>query len=103
LPAIAEISALEGEEGGEMNVKFNKYNVSDGKIKARVFYAIDNRIDGKRCVTIYAKDHTGDLHKIFDNEVIDTDYFEKGRVVLFQDHPLYPAALAKALINHPPR
>jgi len=80
-------------------VKFNKYNVScieTGK-KARVHYSVDNRTDGRKCVTIYAKDYTNDLRDIIpvgyeNNTDSMTDYFEKGRVVLFEDHPLYAIA-----------
>ena len=45
-------------------MKFNKYNVSDGQNKARVHYSLDNRIDGRKCVTIYAKDYINKLHEI---------------------------------------
>ena len=78
-------------------IKFNKYNVTNGKIKARVHYSIDNRIDHRKCVTIYAKDYTGALGNVFADEYkndtdLMTDYFDKGKVVLFEDHPLYSAA-----------
>ena len=86
-----------------MAVKFNKYNVSDTTItaKARVWYSLDNRVDGRKCVTIYAKDYDNALQLIFKDQVIDnsdsmTDYFEKGKVVLFEDHELYKAARARA-------
>ena len=48
-------------------IKFNKHNVTDTetKIKARVLYSLDNRIDGRKCVTIYAKDYDRSLGKIF--------------------------------------
>jgi hypothetical protein len=66
-------------------IKFNKYNVRDTKTgkKARVRYSIDNRVDKKKCVTIYAKDYTNDLHELFpsnysNNTDIMTDYFERG-------------------------
>jgi hypothetical protein len=41
------------------------------------------------------------LNEIFNGEVIDnsdvyTDYFEKGKVVIFQDHPAYEAARTRA-------
>jgi len=81
-------------------IKFNKFNVTNGTVKARVSYALDNRIDQRKCVTIYAKDYTRELGKIFANEYSNatdlmTDYFEKGKVVLFEDHPLYSQARAK--------
>lgn len=77
-------------------IKFNKYNVTETttKARARVHYSLDNRIDGRKCVTIYAKDHINSLGDMFKAEYkndsdIMTDYFEKGRVVLFEEHPLY--------------
>ena len=81
-------------------IKFNKFNVTNGTIKARVSYALDNRIDQRKCVTIYAKDYTCELGKIFANKYSNatdliTYYFEKGKVVLFEDHPLYSQARAK--------
>lgn len=29
-------------------IKFNKFNVTSGQIKARVSYSLDNRFDGQR-------------------------------------------------------
>ena len=82
-------------------IKFNKYNVTNGKVKARIRYSLDNRIDGRKCVTLYAKDYDRSLGKIFVNEYKnDTesreDYFEKGRVNLFESHPLYRIARQRA-------
>lgn len=82
-------------------IKFNTYNVTDGQAKARISYSLDNRIDGRRCVTLYSKDYSSALGQIFQNGYENntdamTDYFEKGRVVLFEDSPLYAAARAKA-------
>ena len=82
-------------------VKFRKYYVTDGMVKARVSYSLDNRIDGRKCVTLYAKDYTGALGNVLANEYtngtdIQTDYFEKGKVVLFEDHPAYAIARAVA-------
>jgi hypothetical protein len=83
-------------------IKFNKYNVVDTetKVKARVMYSLDNRVDGRECVTIYAKDYDRALGEVFAegyvNETDDmTDYFDQGKVVLFADHPLYEAARKK--------
>ena len=83
-------------------VKFNKFNVTNGKLTARIHYSVDSHISGQPCVTLYAKDYSNDLHLIIDNGYenntdIMTDYFEKGRARLFADHPLYAAARAKAL------
>ena len=78
-------------------IRFNKYHVTDGVNKARVFYSLDNRTDGRKCVTIYAKDFGSALSKIFATEYQNdsdsmTDYFDEGKVVLFEDHSLYAAA-----------
>jgi len=85
-------------------LKFNKHYVTDGTTKARVFYSLDNRIDGRKCVTLYAKDYSNALGKLlldsYRNETdLITDYFEKGRAVLFEDNPLYSAARARAELN----
>ena len=77
-----------------MSVKFRLYHVARGDLKARVSYHMDNRIDGKCCVTIYAKDWCRTLGKIlsegYRNETDSmTDYFEQGSVVLFEDSPYY--------------
>lgn len=83
-------------------IKFNKFNVTNGKDKARVHYSLDNRTDGRQCVTIYSKDYDRALGRVFSgDEYINntdtmTDYFDKGRVVLFADHPLYADARARA-------
>ncbi len=86
-----------------MALKFNKHNVTNGTTKARVHYSLDNRTDRRACVTIYAKDYGHALGALFDNYTNDTDtqtdYFDKGRVVLFADSPHYAAARARAEQN----
>lgn len=82
-------------------IKFNKFHVTNGVIKARVGYHLDNRTDQRKCVTMYAKDYSRELGQLFadnyqNNTDSMTDYFEKGRVVLFEDHPLYAQARARA-------
>ena len=82
------------------SIKFNKYHVTNGNTKARCHYCLDNRVDGRKCVTIYSKDYNNNLCEIFaaeykNNSDIMTDYFEKGKAVLFEDHPLYSAARAR--------
>lgn len=83
-------------------IKFNRHHVTDGSVKARVYYSLDNRIDGRKAVTIYDKDYGRALGQIFsgpeyrNDTDMTTDYFEKGRVVLFDDHPMYAAARARA-------
>lgn len=78
-------------------IKFCKHYLTNGAIKARVWYALDNRIDGRKVVTIYAKDYSDALGKLglegYENDMdMQTDYFEKGRVRLFETHPLYAQA-----------
>ncbi|HEU4951533.1 MAG TPA: hypothetical protein VFT46_06260, partial [Holophagaceae bacterium] len=80
-------------------IRFLQHSVTDGTHKARVHYSLDNRTDGRKAVTIYAKDYDNALGDIFgkaykNDTDIQTDYFEKGRVVLFADHPLYREARA---------
>jgi hypothetical protein len=85
-----------------MNIKFKKYYVTNGETKYRVSYMIGNRIDGRECVNIYAKDLDRSLGKIFKDIYVNetetmTDYFDQGRgVTLFADHPLYANALIVA-------
>ncbi len=83
-------------------IKFNKYHVTNGVIKSRVFYSLDNRSDGKKCVTIYARDYDRSLGKIFGSDYkndtdLMTDYFDEGNVTLFEDHQLYEKALKRAV------
>lgn len=83
-------------------VVFNKYNVKNAAgLKARVFYSLDNRVDGRKCVTLYAKEYGHTLGKIipdaYENKTdISTDTFDQGSVRLFEDHPLYAAARERA-------
>ncbi len=84
-----------------MTIKFNKYHVTDGTTKARVSYSLDNRIDGRKVVTMYAKDYDHSLGAIFTAEAENetdsmTDYFETDTVRLFEDHPLYGVARSSA-------
>ena len=82
-------------------IKFNKYHVTDGTTKARVFYCVDNRTDGREVVTLYARDYDGRLGRLipdaYENDTdLMNDYFDKGTVRLFENHPLYAAARARA-------
>lgn len=90
--------------GKGKGVRFNKHHVAQGAVKARVWYSLDNRTDGRRCVTLYAKDYGRVLGEILADDYINdtdsqTDYFDTGRAVLFEGHPLYPAARARAEAN----
>ena len=85
-------------------IKFNKFNVTSGMLKARVHYSLDSHIKFAKCVTVYHRDYVGDFKKIFGEDVIDdseimSDYFEKGRVHLTPGHPLYASARARAERN----
>lgn len=86
-------------------IKFNKFNVvnTETKIKARVWYSINGRVDGRDCVTIYEKDFKRELHRLFKAAINESefviDYFEESRVVLFTDHPLYAQALERAKLE----
>jgi hypothetical protein len=81
-------------------IKFQKFYVTNGQTKARVFYSKGKLIDGRECVTLYAKDYGHNLGHIFadgyqnDTDLM-TDYFDKGLVRIFPDQPHYAAALAR--------
>lgn len=85
-------------------IKFNKFNVTNGTEKARVFYSLDNRADGRKCVTLYSKDYGHSLGRVFEGSAgayqndtdLMTDYFDKGRVVLFENDQNYAAARSRA-------
>lgn len=76
-----------------------KLNGSNKLVKC--FYSLDNRHDGRECVTIYARDYSddlpGDLFPVENGTDTYTDYFETDRADLFPGHPLYPYARAAAL------
>lgn len=84
-------------------ITFNKHNVTNGTKKARVFYSINGRTDGRNCVTIYAKDLTANLKAIFadavNNTEVNTDYFETSKITLFETSLFYAAALERAKLN----
>ena len=75
-------------------VKFRKFYVTDGTVKAKIYYSLDNRGDHKKCVTLYEKGYDRNLRIIFPNIHQDdteymSDYFDEGRVVIFENNPLY--------------
>lgn len=82
------------------NIRFLKHKVVNDTTEqsARVWYSLDNRIDGRKCVSINAKDYGSQLSKVFDCDEVtnrtdtQTDYFDKDTVRLFEDHPLYKIA-----------
>ena len=85
-----------------MTIKFNKYNVTNGTTKARVHYSRCTLIDGRECVTLYAKDYGDKLADVMGTEFYQndtdmmTDYFDKGRVRIYRDSPYFAAAAARA-------
>lgn len=93
----------------DSKIRLQKHYVTNGADKARVFYihgqifASQNGADRtlRECVTLYAKDYSGALWKIFGDRYkndtdIMTEYLDKGLVRIFTDDPLYPAALARS-------
>jgi len=93
-----------------MTIKFNKFNVRNTETgqTARIQYSAFTRIsDNRKCVTLYAKDYNNDLKNVFvdifdsfeDNTDLMTDYYETGKVVLFENHPTYDAALSRATVD----
>lgn len=99
----------ENRERDMSKINFGRYAITMGKVRASVFYSLDNRVDGRQCVTIYSRDYGHALCDIFGRDVYKndtdtmTDYFDKGRVVLFSDHPLYAAARTRAETKYEPR
>lgn len=86
-------------------VKFLLHYVTNGTTKARVQYSLDNHVSERPCVTLYAKNYDRSLGKVFSEGYVNdsdlmTDYFDKGRVRLFEDHPLYNDARAAAEKKH---
>ena len=85
-------------------IRFMKHYVTDGTIKARVWYSLDNRTDGRKCVTLYAKNYGHELGAMLPGEYENntdmmTDYFDKGKVRLFENSPFYTAARKRAESN----
>jgi hypothetical protein len=78
-------------------ILFRKHYIQDSetKKKCRVYYSLDHRIDGKKCITLYAKSYRDEMDGIIDfnnDSNYMTDYFEKDSAVLFEDHPQYQEA-----------
>ena len=80
-------------------IKLKKfYCQNDNGAKVRCWYSYGKLIDGRACVTIYAKEYGKQLSNVFDadrvsNETeIMTDYFEKDKVRIFEDDKLWEAA-----------
>ena len=59
---------------------------------------------GRKCVTIYSKDYDRALGEIFaagyqNDTDSQTDYFDKGRVNIYEGHPLYEKAMERVKMN----
>lgn len=90
-------------------IKFQQFAVVNtvSKVKARVWYSLDKRSNGTKSVTIYHRDYGRQLGEVFadvdcayqNDTDTQTDYFDKGRVELFEGHPLYAAARERAELN----
>lgn len=84
-------------------IKFQRYYVTNGNVKARVSYSHSTLIDGRECVTLYAKDYTRQLGAIFDEYEnatdYQTDYFDEGHVRIFPDSPYWPAVMERVKAN----
>ena len=95
----AEQAALVGK------VRFMAYYVTDGQHKAKVHYSHGKLCNDLRdCVTLYAQNYGSELSPIFgrsseNHTDTQTDYFDKDKVRIFDDSPLFPAALARCQEN----
>lgn len=85
-----------------MSIRFMKHFVDNGPrtITAKVYYSHSILINGKEAITLYSKDYDGNLRKVFpgryanDSDMM-TDYFEKDRVRIYKDAPLFDEALER--------
>lgn len=99
----AEQAALVGK------VRFMAYYVTDGQHKAKVHYSHGKLCnDSRDCVTLYAQGYGSELSPIFgrssENDTdTQVDYFDKDKVRIFDDSPLFPAALARCQENYAKR
>lgn len=87
-------------------VRFLQHCVKNESHSAKVWYSLDNRTDGRKCVTIYAKEY-GEGRRLgyilpdtYENNTDSmVDYFEKGMCRVFEDSPYYKDARARAELN----
>jgi len=83
-------------------IKFQQYYVTNGTDKVKISYSLDNRVDGRKCVTIYSQEYAQNTFRNIFGEIAKndsdsmTDYFEKSRANIFEDHPQYKVAREKA-------
>jgi len=76
-------------------IRIMQHYVTNGTVKAKCWYSVDSR---RKCVIIYAADYSRSLGKIFPAEYENetdamSDYFDEGRVVIFENHPMYKTVL----------
>lgn len=83
-------------------IKLNMHNVvnTETGAKARVHYSAFVTTEGRPCVTLYGKEYSDKLAPVFgsaENESdFQSDYFEEDKFRIYEDSPLYSAALALA-------
>lgn len=81
-------------------VKIGKHGVRFGGKYSPAWYSKTALVNGKKCVTIYAKDILKDLPRelgqVENNTEIQTDYFESDRVRFMEGTAEYDALLAVA-------
>ena len=85
-------------------ITFMRYAVKKNGKKARIRYSLDNRIDRRPAVKLYAQSYDdgevlGEIFPEAYQNLTDShsDYFDKGSVNLFEGHPLYRQARETAL------
>ena len=84
------------------SIKFfwNGIKVNGEKKLIRCFYSLDNNVDGRPNVTIYARDCERlprDVFVVHNDTDLYTDYFDDDSAELTPEHPLYKYARAAAL------
>lgn len=85
-----------------MNIQFCQYYVTNDEKKVKVSYSLDNRIDARKCVTIYSSEYGNKkfsdiFGKLAKNDSDSMrDYFEKSHVDIFEDNEMYAVAREKA-------
>lgn len=87
-----------------MQIKFQKYYVTNGQTKVRCIYSVSLDQQGRKLVRLYASDYGDALSKIFaegyeNNTEINADYVDYAFVTLLHGHPLFEAALVRAEQN----
>ncbi len=86
-----------------MSIKLMKYyaqNIETGA-KARCWYSHGRLINGRDCVTVYAKTCLENLFNVFggaveNNSEMQTDYFENDKYRIYPENPLWAEAVARA-------